>query len=449
MAIKKRSVSCPKVQLTETGASAKIEAKVEMLPRPFKGKSLVSMLRNRTLLSVSLAVCVAYIGIGMVVPVRVLYAQSQGASLAIIGAMASAYLISNFIFQYPSGWLADHWGRKPMMVVSLIGQAALSLLYLFITDPIFFVVLRFVEGIFAAAFLPSARAQITDSITPEKRGEAFGIFGAFFNAGFLFGPALGGLLAGTGYASAFIGAVIFRLVGLVIVFIMIKPGTQQKQTQQAEKLPLKVRELVALPLIGAYLLTFGDFLYVGFDVSLVPLWMTRLGASVFWIGVSYMCWSLPGILLAPFTGKLADRKRRSMLILFFGLAQVPLYVAYGLASSFWLILPLFVLHGTVWIFVQPAVDSHLANASAGRARARIQGLYACAGLLGAFIGASGFSYLYAWNFHSPLFAIGLGYGSCVVIGSTLIRLYEQARAQMPTHSVQPPTTETSVADILS
>src|SRR5215467_12203135 len=91
-----------------------------------------SMLRNRTLVAVSLAVCAAYICIGMVVPVRVWYAESQGASLAIIGAMASAYMISNFIFQYPSGWLADRWGRKQMMVLSLLVQAVLSLIYLFI-----------------------------------------------------------------------------------------------------------------------------------------------------------------------------------------------------------------------------------------------------------------------------------------------------------------------------
>src|SRR5579885_693981 len=164
------------------------------------------MLRNRTLLAVSIAVCAAYIGIGMVVPVRVLYAQSQGASLAIIGAMASAYLISNFLFQYPSGWLADRWGRKPMIIFSLAGQAALSLLYLAVTDPVLFVVLRFAEGMVAATFLPSARALIADAVPAEKRGESYGIFSAFFNGGFLFGPALGGLLGGLGYAPPFIGA---------------------------------------------------------------------------------------------------------------------------------------------------------------------------------------------------------------------------------------------------
>ena len=112
------------------------------------------MLRNWTLLAVSLAVCASFTGIGMVVPVRVLYAKSRGASLAIIGAMASSYLISNFLFQYPSGWLADRWGRKPMMILSLAAQALLSAVYLVIYNPALFIVLRFAEGAAAAAFLP-------------------------------------------------------------------------------------------------------------------------------------------------------------------------------------------------------------------------------------------------------------------------------------------------------
>src|SRR5437588_12702511 len=104
------------------------------------------MLRNRTLIAISLSVGAAFIGIGMVGPVRVLYAQSHGASLAIISAMASANLISTFAFLYPSGWLADHWGRRGVMILGLLIQATLSLAYLVITNPLLFVVLRFVEG---------------------------------------------------------------------------------------------------------------------------------------------------------------------------------------------------------------------------------------------------------------------------------------------------------------
>src|SRR5258708_2820851 len=113
-----------------------------------------SALRNPTLLAVSLAAFAAFTGVGMVGPVRVLYAQAHGASLAIIGAMASAYLISNFLFQYPVGWLADRWGRKQVMIVGLLAQAVLSGVSLFVNDPILFVILRFVEGMAGAANLP-------------------------------------------------------------------------------------------------------------------------------------------------------------------------------------------------------------------------------------------------------------------------------------------------------
>jgi MFS family permease len=382
------------------------------------------MLRNRTLLAVSITVCATYTGIGMVVPVRVLYAESQGASLAIIGAMASAYLVSNFLFQYPSGWLADRWGRRPVVICSLLGQAALSLIYLFISNPLLFVVLRFAEGMVAAAFLPSARALITDAVSAEKRGEAFGIFGAFFNVGFLLGPGLGGLIAGLGYAFPFIGAALFRLVAVILVIAMIRPGARQQHRE--ETVPTRLSELFTKPLFGSYLLAFGDFLYLGFDITLVPLWMhDHLGASVEWIGLSYMFWSIPGIILAPIAGRIADRRRRSTMMLIFGLSQVPFYIIYGLSNWFFLVLALFPLQGILYAFIQPAVDSNVAIAAAHQARARIMGLYSAFGLAGGFAGANGFTLLYAWNFRYPLFALGIGYGMCVLIGGLLIRQAEK------------------------
>src|SRR5215217_3098703 len=104
------------------------------------------MLRNKTLVAVSLAVFAAYMGTGTIMPVRVLFADERGASLALIGAMATSFLVSNFLFQYPVGWAADRWGRKRIMVAGLIGQAIVSLLYLFVYDPVLFVGLRFIEG---------------------------------------------------------------------------------------------------------------------------------------------------------------------------------------------------------------------------------------------------------------------------------------------------------------
>lgn len=390
------------------------------------------MLRNRTLLAVSLAVCASFTGIGMVVPVRVLYAESRGASLAIIGAMASSYLISNFLFQYPSGWLADRWGRKPMMILSLFIQALLSAVYLLINDPVLFVVLRFAEGAAAAAYLPSARALITDAIAPEKRGEAFGIFSAFFNTGFLLGPALGGILASTGYASAFIGAVLFRLVAIVIVVTMIHIKTRGEQEVEEAARPVSIRTLFKIGLVGAYILAFGDYLFLGFDISLTALWLhDHLGASIAVIGFAYVAFSIPSIIVAPFGGRVADRRRRSSLILIFGLAQVPIYIIYGLANTILIVVIFFIIHGVVYSMMQPAVDAHVAASTIAGARARIQGLYSAAGLVGGFVGASGCSFLYGLNFRIPLFAIGIGFGICVLTGGILVRISESRNNVMP------------------
>jgi MFS family permease len=393
------------------------------------------MLRNRTLVAVSVAVCAAYIGIGLVAPVRVLYAQSRGASLAIISAMASAYLISNFVAQYPAGWLSDRFGRRRLLVAGLLVQAALSLVYLPIADPGLFVALRVVEGLAAAAVLPSARALIADAVPNEQRGEAYGFFSACFNAGFLLGPALGGLLAATGYASAFIGAVVCRLAAVGIVLALVPATASHAGSTRGEQAALGRRELFALPLLGAYVLAFGDYIFLGFDQALLPLWMhDHLGATVAVIGLAYVTWAAPSIVLSPLGGRVADRRRRSVLILLFGLAQVPFYVVYGLANAAWLIVALFALHAVVYAFIGPAVDAHVAAASPADARARVQGVYSAVGLVGAFAGANALTALYAVSFRLPLYAIGAAYGVCVLVGGLMIRRAE-ARGLVATPAV--------------
>ncbi|MBX5450197.1 MFS transporter [Thermogemmatispora sp.] len=385
--------------------------------------------RNRTLLAISFSVLGAYIGTAMINPVRVLYAQAHGASLPIIGAMASAYLVSDFLFGYPLGWLADRWGRKQVMIVGLAVQALLSALYLPISDPFLFVVLRFLEGVAAAGLLPAARALLIDAVPIEQQGEAFGIFNAFFNSSFLLGPALGGLIATFGYSWAFMGAVFIRLVGIILVMWLIRVHPVKRSLPPAIKKRPAVgsvfKELFTWPLLAAYLIAFGDYLYLGFDLTVTPLWMhDHLYASVAVIGLTYTAWAIPNTICSPIGGKVADRRRRSSLILIFGLAQVPLYLAYGLLSAALVVLLLFAIHGIVYAFIQPAIDAHLAAFSGSHVRARIQGLYSTVGLIGAFIGSSIFIPLYLINFRLPWFVMGLCYGLCVLIGGLIIRSRE-------------------------
>jgi len=157
----------------------------------------------------------------------------------------------------------------------------------------------------------------------------------------------------------------------------------------------------------------------------MPLWMRHhLGAPVAAIGLAYAVWALPNIIGAPLGGRLADRARRSSLIVAFGLAQVPCYAAYGLLAAVAPVILVFGLHGAVYALMQPAVDATLAAASPPDARARVQGVYSAVGLASAFIAANALSALYGLNFRLPLFVMAAGFGACVLVGGTLIRLSE-------------------------
>jgi MFS family permease len=376
-------------------------------------------------MAISLAVALAFAGIGMVIPVRVLYAQSRGASLAIIGLMASSFLLSSFVFQYPAGWLADLWGRRRVMVLGLVARSIVALAYLWVTDPILFVVLRFVEGVAWSGVQPAARALVADIVPDERRGEAYGIFGSFLNAGFLIGPALGGLFASFGYTPAFAGSCIFGLLALVVVLTVVPVTARPHASDRARARAVPRKALFSLPLIGAYVLVFGDYLYLGFDLTLMPLWMRHhLGASIALIGLAYVVWAVPNVVGSPFGGRIADRYRRSLLILTFGLAQVPVYFAYGFSTALAVVMVLFFIHGVAYSLLQPAVDATLAAASPTAARARAQSIYGAVGLASAFLAANTLSILYGVNFRLPLFALGVGFGFCVALGGTLIRISE-------------------------
>ncbi len=150
---------------------------------------------DRRLLTILLIVFVQMLGASMILPILPLYAKDQfGLSEQYITLLGTAFFAAQFIAGPYLGRLSDKIGRLPVLIVSQIGTAV-SFLMLALAPAVgwlFFA--RILDGITGGNIIV-AQAYITDITPREKRTEALGYIFAVFGLGFIFGPAIGGLLA--------------------------------------------------------------------------------------------------------------------------------------------------------------------------------------------------------------------------------------------------------------
>jgi multidrug resistance protein len=167
-----------------------------------------------------LTVFIDLIGFGIVIPILPLYAQHFGASETVNGFLVGIYSAMQFIFAPVLGKISDRVGRRPVLLVSLMGTVigfalmglAGSLTWLFIA--------RIVDGI-SGGNISTAQAYIADITGPEERSKAMGLIGAAFGLGFILGPAIGGILSGYSIAAPFLFASGLALLNAVLVFIRL------------------------------------------------------------------------------------------------------------------------------------------------------------------------------------------------------------------------------------
>ena len=138
-----------------------------------------------------LAEFIVWLGFGALLPVLPLYFTEQGVDLALLGLVIAAWPAARLVGEPIFGYLADRTARVPLMVIGLIATGIFSFLPLVFTGPLAFVVLRAGSGLATALYDPAARGYLTDATPPERRGEAFGLYGAAQMGGLLLGPAIG------------------------------------------------------------------------------------------------------------------------------------------------------------------------------------------------------------------------------------------------------------------
>jgi MFS family permease len=142
------------------------------------------------------------LGIGLIIPILPkLIEQLSGGNVAsaahTFGWLAALYSLMQFVFAPVLGSLSDRFGRRAVILASLLGSGLDYLLLAFAPSLPWFFLGRIVAGI-TGANIAAANAYIADVSPPEKRAANFGLVAAAFGLGFIAGPALGGVLGNIG-----------------------------------------------------------------------------------------------------------------------------------------------------------------------------------------------------------------------------------------------------------
>jgi MFS family permease len=139
-------------------------------------------------------VAVDLLGFGIVVPLLPLYAHRLGAGPGSVGLLLAAFSAAQFVSAPLLGRLSDRVGRKPLLIVSLVGTAAASLLTGVAGSLWLLLVARILDGA-SGGSVSVAQASATDLVGPEDRMRVFGLLGAAYGVGFVIGPAIGAMAA--------------------------------------------------------------------------------------------------------------------------------------------------------------------------------------------------------------------------------------------------------------
>lgn len=148
------------------------------------------MRRRATLSVLFLIVFIDLVGFGMIIPVLPLYAEHYDPSPLAFGALMAAYSALQFVFSPILGRLSDRFGRRPVLLLSLLGAAAGYGLLAFADSLAMLFASRIIAGAFAGN-IATVQAIIADTTGPEGRTQGMGVIGAAFGLGFIAGPALG------------------------------------------------------------------------------------------------------------------------------------------------------------------------------------------------------------------------------------------------------------------
>lgn len=347
---------------------------------------------------VLLTICIDSIGLGIIIPslpkliaglTHLSVTESSKYSLPIV----IAYAGTQFLFSPLVGNLSDRFGRRPIILMSLLGLGIDFIFMYFAPTLAWLVVGRLLSGMFGASFTTAA-AYIADISNDENRAQNFGMIGAAFGLGFIIGPAIGGLVADFGLRAPFLIAALFSVINFVLALFLLKeslPVSERRAFDWKRANPVgALIQIVKFPKYrGLFLVT---FLVMLANMSLHSIWnyftiakfdwgLKLLGLSLAAVGVCF------GLVQAVFAGKMVTKYGNEKAAKIGLVLAIISFVGFGMVPYGWMMFLMIVPYAFSGIF-DPAIRALVSGQVPANEQGELQGIFTSLMSLAEIIGPS-------------------------------------------------------------
>ncbi|MEI6097171.1 MAG: TCR/Tet family MFS transporter [Alphaproteobacteria bacterium] len=323
------------------------------------------------------------VGFGIVIPVLPRLIEVVGgmtlAEASIIGGwMFFAYSAGQFFFGPLLGNLSDRFGRRPLLLLAILGLGLDYLLQAVAPNLTWLFVGRLISGVCGASWL-IANAFIADVVAPENRARYYGLMGAAFGLGFVLGPAIGGLLGQYGPRVPFYVAAAISGINLIYGWFVL-PETLSPANRRPFELA-RANPFGAFKVFRSYhgvvplcMVLFTFFFFASAYQAIWPYWgMAKFGWSAAVVGLTL---AIFGIITAAaqggLTGPMVKRFGEYRVALFGLIFSAIGALGYGLADSLTVVIIMMVIHAPEG-FVMPMLQAMMTRSVPENAQGELQG----------------------------------------------------------------------------
>lgn len=219
------------------------------------------------------------IGFGMIIPVLPFHPETVGSGALALGMLIGSFSLMQFIFSPILGRLSDKVGRRPIILLSIFSSVISFILFAFADSFPLLLLSRVTAGMATEASV--AQAYISDITTEQDRAKGMGKVGAANGAGFIVGPAIGGILSIYGLDALGFAAAALTAINFVFAFFFLPESKRRKDVTTPPSSDGYWRRLVSvltIPLIGT---VFVILFIITFAFSTIPVIVPLLGIAFF------------------------------------------------------------------------------------------------------------------------------------------------------------------------